>query len=297
MSDTDKKYNLTKWMTRHANKLTMAAVRTIMNTPGISPDIGNLPETLRQHVPGYDLNTATKTAFMTLANFIAHNRSIISDYRTTATIPFPDWAALFNTPCTVTIRNRRVGDELPWVGATSNVIKISFPELNAHYAVKVFRHDKYISPQGPWHDIPVAFAAAHAEPRDNVPTYMASFGPIKYLMTQWMGDDEDAAPGIRNNKHELFYTNPAEIRPDNWRRGRRIDFGHTMPGQYGAASYRVRKMYRCLIDAGSKYGEYGIRGIIAHCTTRQDNENLAAAMRLAQCNAPLAIRQILTNMR
>ncbi len=100
----------------------------------------------------------------------------------------------------------------------------------------------------------MAFNAYKAEPKSNNKVHLASFSKHLYMLSDWM--DDASATYINENKYKIFDMNPREIVPRNFRNGKRIDFGDTYRTAYGAASYKVRKMFRKIVAASEKENIY-----------------------------------------
>jgi hypothetical protein len=113
------------------------------------------------------------------------------------------------------------------------------------YALKLFykNRPKWIEyDHGVCFEVATAFAANKAEPKDNNPIYMASLISEKYMLSAWAGEEDGIKE--RENKNTIFITSPHETSPRNLRAGRRIDWGETYLTDYGAMSYRARKIFR-----------------------------------------------------
>ena len=223
-------------------------LQAILSKCTVAPYVGALPPELRARVPREKLAEITYEFRMRLEDFLIDK---IYEIRETSDglLYYPDKIGeLFNTRCVMEFGATNYAGYRIWTGLAGIVCKMSFPELNAKYALKIFdtrQNDLY--EHGAMYEIPTAFAAAHAAPRDTARVYMASFIYEPYMLSRWEGDVMDGR--IRKNKNEIFVTSIHESESRNYRHGRRIDFGETFRTAYGAASYRVRKMCRKIIYA------------------------------------------------
>ena len=288
---------MTGWFRSGRHVINANVIYNIFNTCDVSHCLGELPHVLRQCVDGDSVGVATQLFFMAIDDFVQRHRSALRSYCTSCEYTLDDIAALFGTPCVLTVRNCTSADARAWIGATANVFKISFPKLGAEYALKLFRRDRSYSRHGPWYEIPTAFAAWRAEPRDNARVYLASLGRFKYMISEWMGEEQkgsnDPDEFMRPNAKEIFFTDDWEVRRDNWRNGRRIDFGKTCISTYGALSYRARKMYRRLINANILWGRRGVDGVVAYAAGHNANRELISAAKVIQTDGPTDLRPLM----
>lgn len=229
--------------------MTGPRLQYVLENCNVSSDLGNLPPELCGRVALQNRADVTVAFHLHIADFISNNQSRLRSFKAAFVEPWDGVSELFATPCTVECRNRASSvDSVPWRGAIATVCRVSFPEIGASYALKVFQKDRYFVAHGPWYEIPMAFAAHRAESKDNNPVYMASLGPVKYMLSAWAGEEKDVGGAVRKNKYEIFITQDREMHCGNWRGGRRIDYGDTRRTLYGVASYRVRKMYRKIMN-------------------------------------------------
>ena len=96
---------------------------------------------------------------------------------------------------------------------------------------------------GALYEIPIAFCANDCEPKQNVPIYMANLFGAQYMLSKWMGNDY-SNPVPEYKETNIFNTTYPERRHENFRNGKRIDFGDTFKTDYGRLSYNGRKMFR-----------------------------------------------------
>lgn len=223
---------------------------------------GQLPPQLRERIHVDDIPKITQQFSAELDRFLAKKYKIFANKAQDQVYSMPAIGQLFNTECVVEVKgyNDKDGNPhwggRPWSGTFATVCKLSFPELGAAYALKLYNKSViYRELYGSWHtayhEIAAAFGACRAEPRDNNPVYMACVGKNKYMMSQWL-EDVPESPLQRPNRFEIFRTNILEISPRNWRAGRRMDYGATYLTPYGMLSYPVRKLYRQMINAAEK---------------------------------------------
>lgn len=237
-------------------------LQTILSKCTVAPYLGALPPELRARVPREKLAEITYEFRMRLEDFLIDK---IYEIRKTSDrlLYYPEKiGALFDTRCVMEFGATNYAGYRIWSGLAGIVCKMSFPELNAKYALKIFdsrQNDLY--EHGAMYEIPTAFAAAYAEPRDNARVYMASLIYEPYMLSQWEGDVADGR--IRKNENEIFVTSAHESESRNYRHGRRIDFGETFRTAYGAANYRVRKMCRKIIRA-TQNSDYDTMRQMAH---------------------------------
>lgn len=218
--------------------------RIVYNTD-VSPYLGALPPELRQRIQKQDLSGVTADFRENLENFLVKNAFDLREMKSDCVYDIPELGDLFGLKCTLTARSVN-----SWVGACGLVCKLSFPEINANYALKIYHNNsvEHMSfSHGPWFEVATALAANHAEPRDNVPMYMASLQYDKYMLSAWAGDCEDGIDQ-RENKNKIFSTTADEDESRNRRGGRRIDWGETYKTKYGNMSYAARKIYRQIMN-------------------------------------------------
>lgn len=223
----------------------------ILSKCTIAPYLGALPPELRARVTKENLSAVTHQFRMILEDFLIANIRDIQAATDGPMYELPEMGRLFGASCVLEFGPINFAGFRIWSGWAGIVCKMSFPEINAQYALKIFdsrRDDHY--DHGASCEIPTAFAAAHAEPRDNSRVYMASVIYEPYLLSRWEGDVVDGR--VRKNENEIFVTSSKESESRNYRRGRRIDYGETYRTAYGAASYRVRKMCRTIMNAAKR---------------------------------------------
>lgn len=223
-----------------------AFLENIVSDMDVSPYLGALPPELRNRLPKDDVARVTYEFRNVLEDFLVKNIDKIRKMDGDCVYDLGRASDLFGTPCQLLSRGVNVYGVNPWRGGFGFVCKLSFPEINAHYALKLFDvavplGDK--SPHGILFEVSTALAASHAEPCDNNRFYMASLKSEKYMLTAWAGDDIDRIQS-RANKNEIFWTSERENEDRNRRNGRRIDWGETYQTEYGSLSYPMRKLWR-----------------------------------------------------
>lgn len=219
--------------------------RIVYNTD-VSPYVGALPPELLKLLKSENIASVTAQFREILENFLIKNAFDLREMKSDCVYDIPELGSLFGQKCILSARGVNVYGVCPWAGACGVVSKLSFPDIDAHYALKIYFSDAcevMSSNHGAWFEVATALAANQAEPRDNVPMYMASLKYDKYMLSKWAGDCED---GIvqRENKNKIFFTKLDEDESRNRRGGRRIDWGETYKTNYGAMSYLARKFYR-----------------------------------------------------
>ncbi len=243
--------------------------RIIYNTDA-SPYLGALPPELRKCINNQNIPSVTAKFRENLENFLVKNAFDLRDMECDRVYEVPELGDLFGLKCTLTARGVNVYGVNPWGGACGFVCKLSFPQINAHYALKLYHNDasEHMNfSHGAWFEVATALAANHAEPRDNVPMYMASLKYDKYMLSAWAGDREDGI-AQRENKNKIFFTKTDEDEARNRRGGRRIDWGETYKTNYGAMSYPARKFYRQLINMDECAAKKTIASARDNCTRR-----------------------------
>ncbi len=242
---------LTKYI-RRGGVFSVRKLARILENCDVSPDVGALPPALRNIVPDTDVRHVTDKFRAVITDLLVNNKDALQSDNNCVHYELTAVSEIFNTPCFLTCNNSSADGNVPWRGLSGVVYKLSFPEINAEYALKDFKILRSgISGHGYSYEIPTAFAAGRAEPRQNGRVYMASFGAAKYMLSQWMGDKSDDVLPCRNT-YEIFTSHSSEIAASNYRDGRRIDFGKTYLTAYGAAPYRVRKNYRKIVNVLSR---------------------------------------------
>lgn len=243
---------LTKYLRRHSvSKNSANILQDMLYRCDVSPYLGELPPELRARVSRDALGDVTYKFRQRLEDFLIDKNYRFLQVDTDTFYELPQLGDLFNTPCVLESRGPLAGAGRPWQGGVGLVCKLSFPEINAQYALKLYYDDRvwdlYRGGHGPWFEISTAFLASHAEPRDNNKIYMASLIYEKYMLCAWGGDVVDNIPK-RENQNEIFFTTKDEDVNRNRRGGRRIDWGETFRTSYGTMSYRARKLYRQIIN-------------------------------------------------
>lgn len=220
----------------------------------VSLFLGALPFELRRRITKSKISSVTHLFHAKLQYFLERNIVELSEMTDDKKYDLSDLGGLFDTKCVLFARGGNKSKKNPWSGAIGFVCKMSFPEIDLDYALKLFYQDVPVwgrCNHGPLFEIPTAFAAGHAEPRDNNRVYLASLSGVPYLMSRWAGDDVDTK-GARKNKNQIFITATREETPRNRRNGQRIDWGETYLCDYGAMSYRARKMFRQIMACDGK---------------------------------------------
>ncbi len=251
----------------------------------VSRFFGALPFELCQRVPKSKIAYVTNLFHIKLQCFLREYFAEMSEMATAKVYDLTDLGNMFDTKCILFARGGSRSAENPWSGGIGFVCKMSFPEINLDYALKLYYMDLayYMGfaswscgNHGPLFEIPTAFAAGRAEPRDNNRVYIASLSVVPYLLSKWAGDEiEDN--GARENKNQIFVTATHEDEARNRRKGQRIDWGETYLSDYGAMSYRGRKMFRQIMACDE-------RAFSKSCDVAKDGiakKDLERAMRVA----------------
>lgn len=243
----------------------------------VSPRVGCLPPQLVPLVRPQDRADVTDIFGEYLEEFFVQNKDKIIEADSDITFAASDISALFNTECVIKTRGVNVYGVYPWGGNFGIVCKVSFPKINAEYALKLWCLERDKNNDARF-EIPTAFAANHAEPRDNCPVYMASLNPGReFMLSQWAGDVADGK--VRENKYSIYYTDAEETRASNLRGGRRIDYGETFQTDYGRAPYTVRKMFRKILNAAR--GNFDFDYMYRTARTAQNKKDFIRASRMA----------------
>ena len=259
-------------------------VQDIVYGCNVSGRVGALPPELRARVPREQIAQVTAKFHDCVAKFVAdyynnfmqvkcHIDWDMERGKRMSAYKLSDISELFGTDCILNCRSiSSVGHLRPWRGMIGFVYKLSFPEINADYALKIFSRDMDdygLLGHGPWFEIPTAFAANHAEPNRNVPIYLASLRDEYYMLSKWAGDAPDNVKQTDKN-YVIFHTSVCDNRSSNYRKGRRIDFGSTKLTFYGKCSYKERKLARQMIAGDIVAVEKHLKGI----TNKLDYKNL-----------------------
>ncbi|MBD5391741.1 hypothetical protein HDR66_02965 [bacterium] len=222
-------------------------LREFIEKYNMDPHVGQLPGALRERIAAADIPRVTIAFNKCLDGFVAEKRRKLIDGRDDSVYSLDAMTELFGTRCI--IEAPYCGKVQPWHGFASVVCRVSFPEIGAQYALKIFRDFDFRHAHGPWYEIPTAVCAYAAEPRDNNRMYIGAFGQNAYMLSDWAGEEIGDDLYIRQNKNEIYTTAQGEQFSGNYRRGRRIDYGRTTRTAYGAAPYQARKIYRQLRSA------------------------------------------------
>ncbi|MDE6481497.1 MAG: hypothetical protein K2L25_01605 [Alphaproteobacteria bacterium] len=272
--------------------------QAILSKCTVAPYLGALPPELRARVTKEQLSAVTHQFRMILEDFLIANIHDIQKSSEGGFYYIDDIGKLFGTQCTLEFPPISYFGYRMWSGRFGMVGKISFPELGGYYALKLFYKlidSEYCGAHGVEYEIPTAFAAAHAEPRDNSRVYMASLIYEPYLLSRWEGDVAGAC--ARENENEIFVTAPYEEQSRNYRHGRRIDYGETYRTAYGAASYRVRKMCRTIMNAAKRNDVDSLRRLAqdASVAAPAAQKDFCKAMDLAAGTMCIDIYGMITN--
>ena len=273
---------LTGYVRRNWNR-NPQKLQQIISDCDVSGELGALPPQLRARVPKAHLSQVTAEFRAELEYFLMKNIFELGELDSDRVYDLKQIGNLFGTKCALTARGINVYGVNPWSGAVGYVCKLSFPEINAHYALKLYHINGPIwgeRDHGAWFEVATAFAANKAEARDNNRVYMASLSNEPYLLSQWAGDKEDKIE-VRKNTNQIFVTTDKEDESRNRRGGRRIDWGETFLTDYGAMSYPARKVYRQIMACDQM-------ALKKSCDMARDGfaqKDLDNAMRLANLTA------------
>lgn len=238
--------SLTRYFKRKADNkgLQNDALEDILWYCDVSKTVGCLPPELRARLDKSELSIKTKLFSKYLSEFIRKNIAVIRRSDADIKYDLDDISNLFGTKCYIETARISPWGFSKWEGSFAVVGKVVFPEIHAKYALKMFvdfamlEYDMH----GKNYEIPVAFAAFNAEPKQNNVCYMASFVDTGYMLSKWMGEQDDIP--VKKNKNPIFYTTSSEKEGRNCRQGKLIDFGETWKTSYGHADYVSRKLYR-----------------------------------------------------
>ncbi|MCM1294962.1 MAG: hypothetical protein NC311_05425 [Muribaculaceae bacterium] len=233
-------------------RLDINHIKYILNNHDVQPFVGGLPPQLCPRVASDLRGVAAYEMHWIISEFLENNLCYLTAPESDVVVDVDAMKRLFGTDCKLTARGINICGLSPWSGLMAVVFKLSFPKIGAEYALKSFYDmSHHYRGHGPVFEIQTAFAAGHAEPRDNCPVYMASFtGTQKYMLSKWAGERQDGI--IRHNENDIFAMRENEAERRNYRHGRRIDFGDTYLTSYGALSYRGRKMFRTIMNAAER---------------------------------------------
>lgn len=289
---------LTGWVRHNTNRGIQWDVAKIRNQCDVAPYLGALPPELRARVPAEQMDVVTNQFRMILEDFLISKSRELADMQQDMQYEIPELGKLFGTRCVLQSRGINAYGVNPWAGAVGYVCKLSFPEIGADYALKLYYPTALIDDvnHGAMFEIPTAFAAKRAEPRDNNDVYMASLMYEKYMLSAWGGDGIDNVP-LRQNKYKIFRTSFEENESRNWRGGRRIDWGETYKTPYGRLTYHGRKFYRQIMGRNTDAAKKMYQGAKDNLTRRDldlalkvadndacDTENLPVRMFLRDFN-------------
>ena len=225
-------------------------LKRIVYNCDVSPYLGQMPPELRAIAPGGDIPGVTVQLREIIEDFVIKNIYELRELDRDKIYQMNQIEKLFGTKCILTARGVNVYGVNPWSGLCGFVCKMSFPEINAHYALKLYYDNIYVRADyahGPWFEAATALAANQAEPKDNVPMYMASLKYEPYMLSKWAGDKDDGV-SQRKNQYTIFVARDAEDESRNRRGGRRIDWGETSRTSYGTLSYPARKLVRQIMN-------------------------------------------------
>lgn len=264
----------------------LGAVLTLCN---VSSDFGELPPELRARVPVGHISEVMREFHKVLRDYLLKNKELFLANRANILDSLPQIGHLFGTDCILEYKNDIVIADADgfscledWSGAYGVVVKLSFPEINVAYAVKVFRGysgDDTRCGHGPMFEIPTAFCASRSQPRDYMPVYMASLSlECPYMLSKWGGDLPDYQM-IQHRCNMIYSMDLIEVKPWNLRGGKCIDFGQTYKTLYGKLTYRGRKMYRQLSNAARRCDVDALDEIVATTHGTVARGELREAMR------------------
>lgn len=242
--------SLTRFFKRKSDFISgqTAALQDVLWYCDVNNTVGCLPPELRSCLNKNELSIKTKLFSQYLSEFIRKNISVIRFSKSDLKYDLPNISELFGTKCHIETAKVEAWGLSKWEGSFAVVGKVVFPEIRAEYALKIFVDPEMIEydMHGKNYEIPVAFAAFNSEPKQNNVCYMASFVDAGYMLSKWMGE-QDEIPA-KENKNPIFHTTPSEKDKRNCRQGKLIDFGETFKSPYGYAEYRIRKLYRKFVN-------------------------------------------------
>ena len=238
-------------LTKYARKYGVEGnILSVMKACDVDCHIGELPPELLQLVDKQDRSAKTKEFFMALDKLVKTKGSELSKHQQLV-YRLPEICKIFDSYCVLRtakpIKNF-INEYETWGGSFGDVYKICFPEIGAEYALKIYkplrRHaGTEWNRHGAQYEIPTAFCANKAEPRENNPVYMAKLRGNEYLLSKWQDKEEKPIPRYQNH---IFETSNSERKAcrENFINGIRIDYGDTYRLDYGYLSYNGRKWYR-----------------------------------------------------
>ena len=216
----------------------------------ISKYVGSLPPELINLIPKESIAHITKQMCKELESLVMDFEYEL-EKRSKEIYELDSVGELFNTKCVLQtydksdIRCYYNNKICGWFGVCANVYKISFPEINAHYALKIFKGFESIRGHGVQYEIPTAFCANNCEPEKNARIYLGVLFGGQCMLSKWIDAKEnDELPDVFVNDTAIYQTTYQEVRPDNFKAGKRIDFGGTYKTEYGSMSYNCRKLFR-----------------------------------------------------
>ena len=232
---------LTKFMKRKWSAGMGEQVKHILERCDVSPYVGQLPPQLCALVNRRGIKTVTHVFRVALHRFLTYSKSEIRAAKSGQKFQIPGMERYFGK-CEL---------EIEYYSTTEyyTLCKLSFPEHNLHYSLKLFNvpvPEYNQSIRGKFVEVANAFAASYGEPKDNSAVYMASLaGRASYLLPEYT--DEKNISSVRwTNKYKIFGTHRSL---GAFCGGRRIDYLGSHKTQYGKLSYPERKMYRKIINA------------------------------------------------
>ena len=219
--------------------------------------VGGLPPELCKFVEKDKRTEVTKRMFEIL-DFLVIDKGEELSKRNEMVYELKDLGNLFHTKCILEtaillpmheIAYREMG------GISGDVYKLSFPEWNISYALKVFKirvneYDARSVGHGGLFEIMTAFCANKSEPKKNNPIYMADLYGESFMLSKWQEEKLHKPLDIMDilfmgaEDCTVYQTVHNEVREDNYINGKRIDFGETYKTEYGNLSYNGRKIFR-----------------------------------------------------
>ncbi len=247
---------LTKFIRKHGLDCDgVQGLKQIWTHCDIKPHIGFLPPELRALVDKKDLSSVTNKFFAEL-DFLVMDKGEELKHHTEMKYYLTEIGELFNTLCVLETYERMPNLDYAyreWGGAVGDVYKLTFPEIHAEYALKVFKPDVYgYHGHGPLYEIPTAFCANKCEPKKNNPIYMANLFGTQYMLSKWAGGENNIMPEYAYDIASIFQTTCQESHCGNFICGKRIDFGDTYKTDYGRLSYNARKIFRKMENMTSR---------------------------------------------
>lgn len=228
-------------------------LKNVFLKTNVSRIIGCLPPELCALVDKKDIASFTNKFFYMLDFFVVDQGEELK-HHTEMKYYLTDIGELFNTLCVLETYERLPNLDYAyreWGGSVGDVYKLTFPEIHAEYALKVFKPQiRGYSGHGPEFEILTAFCANKSEPKRNNPVYIASlFGGNQFMLSKWQHEKLHKPITINDlfidvYNCPVYQTAHQEMREDNYINGKRIDFGETYKTKYGKLSYKGRKFFR-----------------------------------------------------